>query len=61
MSKFQDDGCLLFREEAFSLLIDRLIGAVHEGKLHLPVSRDKLIEITELGKPKSGIKVIEVK
>ena len=61
VSKLQDDGYLLFSEEAFSLLIQRLIGAGREGKLHLPVSRDKLVEITGLGKPKPSIKVIEVK
>jgi hypothetical protein len=60
MSKLQDDGYLLFSEEAFSLLIERLIGTVRGGKLHLPVSRDRLMEITGLGKPKSSIKVIEV-
>jgi len=61
MSKVQDNGYLLFSEEAFSLLIESLIDAVRGGKLHLPVSRDKLVEIAALGKPKSAIKVIEVK
>ena len=61
MNKLQDDGYLLFSEEAFSLLIERLIGAVREGKLHLPVSRDKLVDITGLGKPKPSIKIIELK
>jgi len=60
MKKLQDDGYLLFSEEAFSLLIERLIGAVRGGKLGLPVSRDKVVEITGLGKPKSSVKVIEV-
>jgi len=59
MSKLQGDGYLLFRKEVFSLLIDGLIGAVREGKLHLPISRDKLAEITGLNKPKPRIKVIE--
>jgi len=61
INKLQDDGYLLFSEEAFFLLVDRLIGAVREGKLHLPVSRDKLAEITGLGKPKPSIKLIEAK
>jgi hypothetical protein len=61
MSKLQDDGYLLFSEEAFSLLIDRLVGDVREGRLHLPVSRDRLVEIAELGKPKPSIKLIKVK
>jgi len=60
MSKLRDNGYLLFSEEAFSLLIESLIGAVRGGRLHLPVSRDKLVEITALGKPKHSIKVIEV-
>jgi hypothetical protein len=60
MNKLQDDGYLLFSEEAFSLLIDRLVGDVREGKLHLPVSREKLSEITGLNKLKLRAKVIEV-
>jgi len=60
-SKLQDDAYLLFSEEAFSLLVESLVAAVRGGKLHLPVSRNKLVEITGLGKPKSSIKVIEVK
>ena len=60
MNKLQDDGYLLFSEEAFSLLIDRLVGDVREGKLHLPVSREKLSEITGLNKLKLRAKIIEV-
>ena len=59
MNELQDDGYLLFTEETFSLLIDRLIADVCEGKLRLPVSRDKLAEITGLNKPKPRIRVIE--
>jgi hypothetical protein len=59
VNKLQDDGYLLFSEEAFSLLIDRLIYDVREGRLSLPISRDKLAEITGLNKPKPRIKVIE--
>ena len=58
-NKLQEDGYLLFSKEAFSLLIDRLVGDVREGKLHLPVSRDKLAEIAGLNKPKPRIKIIE--
>lgn len=61
MNTLEGDGSLLFSREAFSLLIERLMGAVREGKLHLPISRDELVEITGLGKPKRSIKVIEVK
>ena len=60
MNKVQDDGYLLFSEEAFSLLIDRLIVDIREGKLHLPVSRDKLVEITGLNKQKLRTKIMEV-
>jgi len=59
ISKLQEDGCLLFSQEAFSALIDRLSGHIREGKLNLPVSRDKLVEIAGLNKPKPRIKVIE--
>jgi len=41
-------------------LIDRLIVDVREGKLYLPVSREKLSEITGLNKLKLRAKVIEV-
>ena len=58
MSKLQEDGCLLFSEEAFSLLVDRLIVDVREGKLRLPVSREKLAEITAFSKPKPIVKLI---
>ena len=61
MSKLQDDGYLLFSKEAFSLLVERLVGDVRGGKLHLPVSRDTLMEIRAFSKPKPCIKVIEVK
>ena len=50
----------IHEEEAFSLLIDRLIIDVREGKLHLPVSREKLVEITGLNKPKLRAKIIEL-
>jgi hypothetical protein len=60
MSKLQGDGYLLFSKEVFSLLIDELIGAVREGKLHLPVSRDKVAEIAGLNRPKPTIRVIEL-
>ena len=61
MNRLRDDGYLLFSEETFSLLIDRLIIDIREGKLRLPVSREKLSEITELNKPKLRIKIVEVK
>ena len=60
MSKLRENDYLLLTEEAFSVLIDRLVGDVRAGKLQLPVSRDKLVEITALIKSGSRIKVIEV-
>jgi hypothetical protein len=57
-NKLQEDGHLLFSQEVFSLLIDRLVGDVREGKLHLPVSRDRLAEIAGLNKPKPRIKFV---
>jgi hypothetical protein len=59
ISKLREDGYLLFSEHIFSLLIDGLSTQIREGKLNLPVSRDKLAEITGLKKPKSRIKVVE--
>jgi len=59
INKLREDGYLLFSQEAFSTLIDKLIGDVREGRLSLPISRDKLAEITGLKKPKPRIKFIE--
>lgn len=59
INKLREDGYLPFSQEAFSALIDRLIGDVREGRLSLPISSDKLAEITGLKKPKPRIKVIE--
>jgi hypothetical protein len=61
MNKLQDDGYLLFTEEAFSFLIDRLISDIRDGKLHLPLSREKLVEIMELNKQKLRVKITEAK
>ena len=60
MNDLQDDGYLLFSEEVFSSLIDELIVDVRQGKLRLPVSREKLAEIAELNKPKSRIKIVPI-
>jgi hypothetical protein len=59
ISKLREDGNLLFSQEAFSTLIDKLIADVREGRLSLPVSRDRLAKIAGLNKPKPRIKVIE--
>ena len=60
MNKLQEDGYLLFSEKAFSLLIDKLIVDVREGRVRLPVSRERLSEITALNKPELRAKIIEV-
>jgi hypothetical protein len=60
MNELRDDGYLIFSGEAFSTLIDRLIGALREGELHLPLSRDKLAEIMELYKRKLSLRTTKV-
>jgi len=45
INELQQCGYLLFSEEAFLLLIDRLINGVLEGRLLLPISVEKLSEI----------------
>jgi len=45
ISKLREGGHLLFSEEAFSRLIDRLTTDVQEGRLLLPVPTEKLAEI----------------
>jgi len=59
ISKLEEDRYLLFDQEAFSALIDKLTSHVREGRLSLPISRGKLAEIAGLNQPQSGIKVIE--
>ena len=45
INELQERGYLLFSEEAFPLLIDKLIDGVLEGRLLLPISVEKLTEI----------------
>jgi hypothetical protein len=45
INELQGRGCLLFSEKAFSLFIDKLAPDVQEGRLDLPVFREKLMEI----------------
>jgi len=54
----RENGYLVFTEEAFSYLIDRLTTDVRQGKLRLPVSREKLADIAGFNKPKSGIRIV---
>jgi len=45
INELERRGYLLFNEKAFSFLIDKLACDVQEGRLHLPVSREKLLEL----------------
>lgn len=44
-NELRERGYLLLGEEAFSLLIDKLIDSVLEGRLLLPISAEKVSEI----------------
>jgi len=57
IDELQRHGCLLFSENAFSLLIDKLACDVQEGRLHLPVSTEELVELS----PKTSIRLIPKK
>ena len=58
-NRLQEGGYLLFNEKTFSLLIDRLVADVREGRLRLPISREKLSEITASGELKPEAKSLE--
>jgi len=60
VSSLRKNGYLLFREETFSYLVDKLVADVRQGRLCLPVSREKLAEIMGLDKPESRIKIVPV-
>ncbi len=60
ISRLNDDGYLLMSEDSFSSLISRLMGDIREGKLHLPVSGDRLAQITESNKQKVSPKIIRL-
>jgi len=54
-NELQKRGCMLLSEKAFSLLIDKLIDGVLDGRLLLPISTEKLCEIktSSLFKPEA--------
>jgi hypothetical protein len=56
----QENGYLLFSEQVFSSLIDRLIAYIRQGKLCLPVSRERVAEVAGLNKPKPRIKIVPI-
>jgi len=45
IKEMQEPGCLLFDEKVFSLLIDRLVDDVRDGRLRLPISRETLSQV----------------
>jgi len=55
INALQERGCLLFSEKTFSLLVDRLVDDVREGRLRLPISRDTLSEITASGESEPDV------
>jgi len=60
VNRLQENGYLLFSEEVFSSLIDRLIAYIRQGKLCLPVSAKRVAEIAGLNGPKSRIKIVPI-
>jgi hypothetical protein len=56
----QGNGYLLFSEDLFSSLIEKLVADVRRGKLCLPLSRERLAEIAGSNKPKSSIKIVRI-
>jgi hypothetical protein len=60
VSGLRENGYLVFSEETFSYLIDKLVADVREGKLCLPISREKLTDIWGLNKPKSTIQIVPI-
>ncbi len=44
IKELKERGHLLLSEKVFSLLFDKLINDVQEGRLHLPISTEKLAE-----------------
>jgi hypothetical protein len=60
VNDLRENGYLLFREETFSYLVDKPVADVRQGRLCLPVSREKLAEIMGLDKPESRIKIVPV-
>jgi hypothetical protein len=49
VNELQKRGHLLLSKEAFSQLIDKLVDDIRKGRLHLPISGEKLPEIKKSG------------
>jgi hypothetical protein len=56
VNELQKGGHLLLSKEAFSQLIDKLVDDIRKGRLHLPISVEKLSEIKTSGKSKPEAK-----
>ena len=48
IQKLQKGGCLLFSQERFSRLIDKLVIDVREGQVHLPIPIETLTGVETL-------------
>ena len=59
INNLQEHDCLLFNENTFSLLNNKLVDDVRKGRLRLPISREKLSEITASNKSKLRPKKVE--
>jgi hypothetical protein len=54
IKELRELGCLLFDEKVFSLLIDKLVDDVREGRLCLPISREILSQVMLSSKSNPG-------
>jgi hypothetical protein len=46
INRLQGDGYLLFSEEVFTLLVNKLLDDIREGRLRLPLSSEDLSQVT---------------
>lgn len=58
MSRLPDAGHVFLDQKAFSLLIDRLVAEVREGRLRLPIPRDALLRILALTRVESEVRIV---
>ena len=49
ISELRHHGCILLEEEAFLLLISKVMDGIQKGRLHLPISGDKLSQVNLSG------------
>jgi len=58
--RLRENGYLVLSEQVFASVIDTLVADIRQGRLCLPVSRDKLVEIAGWNRPKSSIKIVPI-